>query len=210
MESEMESEAPRAARARDRVLRAAMDIIVERGLDGVRLAEIARRTSMSEGHVLYYFGTKNRILIETLVWREAGLTERRRKKLAAAAPGWDQLQVFVDLYLPRNFEDPLWALWVEAWARRHIEDHGAPLRQTSKVWEADLREILARGREIGVFKEPPPSFPKRLFALMNGFAIEILERTVVRKNVIEVVLEQCRLELDAPRATTPGARSDRT
>jgi AcrR family transcriptional regulator len=187
-----------------------MDIIVERGLDGLRLAEIARRTSMSEGHVLYYFGTKNRILIETLVWREAGLTERRRKKLAAISPGWDQLRLFVDLYLPRNFEDPLWALWVEAWARRHMEDHGAPLRQTSEVWEADLREILAQGREIGVFSEPPPSFPKRLIALMNGFAIEILERTVVRKDVIEVVLEQCRLELDAPLGRTSRARIARS
>jgi hypothetical protein len=36
-------EAPRAARARDRVLRASMDIIVERGLDRVRLAETAQR-----------------------------------------------------------------------------------------------------------------------------------------------------------------------
>ena len=38
----MEAPAPRGARAGDRVLRDSMDIIVERGLDRVRLAEIAR------------------------------------------------------------------------------------------------------------------------------------------------------------------------
>lgn len=77
----MAPSAPRAARARGRVLRAAMDIIVERGLDGVRLADIARRARMSEGHVLYYFRTKNQILIETLVWSEEQLAGRRQSAI---------------------------------------------------------------------------------------------------------------------------------
>jgi AcrR family transcriptional regulator len=200
----MVTEAPRAARARDRVLRASMDIIVERGLDRVRLAEIARRANMSEGHVLYYFGTKNRILAETLVWSEAGVTVRRREALAAAAVGWDQLRVFVHYYLPRDYEDPVWALWVEAWARRHIEEQAAPLRETSETWRHELLEILAGGREVGAFAEGPASFPNRLIALMNGFAIEILERTADREGVLEAVLEQCHLELD-PRPTKEKA-----
>jgi AcrR family transcriptional regulator len=172
-----------------------MDTIVERGLDGVRLAEIARRSKMSEGHVLYYFGTKNRILIETLIWSEERLTRRRREKIAATAPGWEQLRSFIDLYLPRNFEDPVWALWVEAWARRHAEELGAPLRQTAEVWRADLQDVLDRGERAGAFAAAPPSFPGRLIALMNGFGVQILERVVRRDEVIETVLEQCRIEL---------------
>jgi len=173
-----------------------MDIIVERGLDRLRLAEIARRANMSEGHVLYYFGTKNRILSETLVWSEAGVTERRRAALAAAAVGWDQLRVFVDFYLPRDYEDPVWALWVEAWARRHIEEQAAPLQETSETWRQELLEILDHGHDEGAFGEIPSSFASRLIALMNGFAIEILERTAEREDVVETVLEQCHLELD--------------
>jgi len=199
--------APRAARARDRVMRAAMDIIVERGLDGLRLAEIARRARMSEGHVLYYFGTKNRILIETLRWGESSMTERRRAALSAAAPGLPELGVFVDLYLPRDFADPLWALWVEAWARRHVEGGEAPLRETSEIWRADLDGVLARGVESGAFAEPPASFATRLVALMNGFAVQILERVVERDDVLAIVLEQCRSELEpAP----PRSRSRRS
>src|SRR5262245_28697423 len=194
----MATEAPRAARARDRVLRASMDIIVERGLDRVRLAEIARRANMSEGHVLYYFGTKNRILAETLVWSEAGVTERRRATLADAPAGWGQLRVFVEFYLPRDHQDPVWALWVEAWARRHIEDQSAPLRETADTWRHDLLEILDRGRQLGAFGQPGPTFASRLIALMNGFAIEILERTADPDEVVETVLEQCHLELDHP------------
>lgn len=205
----MEMEAPRAARARDRVLRASMDIIVERGLDRVRLAEIARRANMSEGHVLYYFGTKNRILAETLVWSEAAVTHRRRAALSSTTAGWDQLRVFVDLYLPRDYQDPVWALWVEAWARRHIEDQTAPLRETAETWRHDLLEILDRGREQEAFGPIPPSFLSRLIALMNGFAIEILERASEREDVVETVLEQCHLELDpvpARQGTAPSVR----
>jgi AcrR family transcriptional regulator len=180
-----------------------MDMIVERGLDRVRLSDIARRANMSEGHVLYYFGTKNRILAETLVWSEAGVTERRRAALSRAEPGWGQLEVFVDFYLPRDHQDPVWALWVEAWARRHIQEQGAPLRETSEIWRQDLLDILDRGRGVAAFGEARASFPSRLIALMNGFAIEILERTVERAAVVDSVLEQCRLEL------TPSSGSSR-
>jgi AcrR family transcriptional regulator len=203
----VEQKAPRAARARDRVMRAAMDIIVDRGLDGLRLAEIARRANMSEGHVLYYFGTKNRILIETLLWSEAALTVRRREAIRGTAVGWDQLMVFVDLYLPRDFEDALWALWVEAWARRHIGENGAPLRETSEIWEQDLESLIDRGVRAGDFSAPPPSFTRRLIALMNGFAVQILERVVEREEILDVVLEQCRLELDPSRRTGSKVRN---
>ena len=58
---------------------------MEKGLDQLRLAEIGRRTNMSTGHVLYYFGTKDRILRETLLWTEdsarpaAARGDRRRE-----------------------------------------------------------------------------------------------------------------------------------
>src|SRR5512133_1380079 len=208
MEAAMAETAPRAARARDRVMRAAMDIIGDRGLDGLRLAEIARRANMSEGHVLYYFVTKNRILVETLRWGEGTLAERRRRSLADAAPGWTQLEILIDLYLPRDFEDPLGALWVEAWARRHIESDVAPLRETSEAWANDLDDVLERGRGAGAFADPPSSFARRLFALMNGFAVQILERVETRDEVLAIVLEQCRVELRSGanrRARRPAA-----
>src|SRR5262245_32058751 len=104
-----------------------MDIIVERGIDQLRLAEISRRTGMSTGHVLYYFGTKDRILIETLLWAEEGLARRRRAAIEAVPPGWPQLETFVTHFLPEGVDSPVWSLWVEMWARRHAVDRAADL-----------------------------------------------------------------------------------
>jgi AcrR family transcriptional regulator len=191
------------ARPRDRVLGVAMDIIVEQGLDRLRLAEIARRANMSSGHVLYYFGTKDRILIETLVWAEAQLARERREAIAAAKPGWPQLLSYIDAYLPHNHESPVWALWVESWARRHVEGLTPEIRESAVAWENDLVAILDLGRTAGAFKNGHGTFPQRLNALMNGFAVQILERTRDLDEVRALVLEQCRLELDGDDQTAP-------
>ena len=179
----------------DRVLRAAMDIIVERGLGELRLAEISRRTGMSTGHVLYYFGTKDRILIETLKWNEADLATRRKLTLSATPPGWDQLKEFIRCYLPEGVSDPVWALWVEAWAQRHRDVYAGEVRQTAAGWDRDLRAVLRRGRAAGAFSGGGGSFPRRLIALMDGLAIQILQGTRDGAQATALTLEQCRVEL---------------
>ena len=182
---------------RDRVLKAAMEVIAERGLDQVRLAEIGRRTNMSTGHVLYYFRTKDRILVETLLWAESDLARRRQDAIAAAPPGWKQLELFVRYYLPKGPADPLWALWVEMWARRHGNGQRAIAEQTATGWQDDLRSILRHGRQAGAFLEQPGSFVERLVALMDGLAVQILQQTRGRREAAALVLEQCRRELKA-------------
>jgi len=179
----------------DRVLRAAKDIILERGLTNLRLAEIGRRTHMSTGHVLYYFGTKDRILIETLKWIEEDLAVQRRVKIADAPPGWGQLRVFIDCYLPVGVDDPVWALWLEAWAQRHREAYATEVSQSAAAWDRDLRALLRRGRRGGQFAGGAGSFSKRLIVLMDGLAIQILQGTRDRADALRLTKEQCQLEL---------------
>src|SRR5437763_9536488 len=108
---------PAGQRSRDRVLQASLELIAEVGIDRVRLAEIARRAGMSSGQVMYYFTTKEHILLETLAWREHEETRHRRAVLPGVAGRWGQLERFIDLYLPSGAADPAWILWMEAWAR---------------------------------------------------------------------------------------------
>lgn len=180
---------------RDRVLRAAMDIILERGLDKLRLAEIADRCGMSTGHVLYYFETKGRILIETLTWSEGEVTRQRRAAIAAAAPGWPQLDVFIKRYLPRRPEDPNWSLWVEVWARRLHADFRDELQSIDRDAMADLDGLLAAGRDAGAFPPTSGTFAQRLISLMDGLAVHILEGTMTRSRALALVRAQVRSEL---------------
>src|SRR5215475_3072536 len=100
-------------RSRDRVLQAAVELITEVGIDKVRIAEIARRASMSSGQVMYYFTGKEHILLETLAWQDNLDLINARAAVAKARGAWRQLERFIGLYLPQSPADPSWILWFE-------------------------------------------------------------------------------------------------
>ena len=51
---------------REQMLRAAAEIIGERGFSETRIADVAARADASPALVIYYFGTKDRLLTEAL------------------------------------------------------------------------------------------------------------------------------------------------
>src|SRR5215472_3451140 len=89
-------------RSRDRILKAALELITEAGIDQVRVAEIARRASMSSGQVMYYFTSKEHILLETLAWSDHQDIRRTRAALDKVTGAWRQLERYIYLYLPTS------------------------------------------------------------------------------------------------------------
>src|SRR6516164_8757071 len=133
-------------RSRDRILKAALELIIEAGIDQVRVAEIARRAGMSSGQVMYYFTSKEHILLETLAWQEHKDTVRRQAALAKVTGAWRQLERLIELYLPASHPDPSWILWLEAWARApHNKQVSRFLEELLNPWRDDLAAIVTRG-----------------------------------------------------------------
>jgi len=196
-------------RSRDRILQAALDLIIEAGIDQVRLAEIARRAGMSSGQVMYYFTSKEHILLETLAWQEHKDTVRRQAALARVTGVWRQLELLIELYLPATHPDPSWILWLEAWARApHNKDVNRFLEELLNPWMDDLTAIIARGVEDGTFNPPAAmdEFILRFVALLDGLALQRLQqmRHSSRKYLTELAMQAARAELD-PEAQDPAA-----
>lgn len=190
-------------RSRDRVLEAALDLIIEAGIDQVRLAEIARRAGMSSGQVMYYFTSKEHILLETLAWQEHQDTMRRQAALARVTGAWPQLERFVELYLPASHPDPSWILWLEAWARApHNRQVSRFLEQLLTPWLDDLAGLVARGVAEGAFAPPAGDFARRFIALLDGLALQRLQQMEgsSRKHLTELAMHAARIEL------APGSR----
>ncbi len=163
---------------RRRVLLAAVDAFAERGADGVRLKDISDRVGMSPGHILYYFGRKDRVLLETLRWSETELAEQRRAELARYRSPWRAIERFVDLYLPVSAVDPRWNLWAQVSAQPPGDVEGqAQIAELEQGWIADLGEWVARGVESGDFVAHEASevdaFALRWVLLMNGIAEQV-------------------------------------
>ncbi|MER7173308.1 TetR/AcrR family transcriptional regulator [Streptomyces mesophilus] len=163
---------------REDVLAAAMAMVADGGLDQLTMAALGREVAMSSGHLLYYFKTKDELLLQTLEWSEGRLGERRRALLSGTSPVRERLDAYVDLYVPEGPRDPHWALWMEVWNRSPYADASveAGRRQLAieGAWHRDLVALLAEGISRGEFRPlDPERFALRLRALLDGFSVHV-------------------------------------
>ncbi|MEU2875675.1 MULTISPECIES: TetR/AcrR family transcriptional regulator [unclassified Streptomyces] len=168
--------ARRNAPPREEVLAAAMEMIAERGLEKLTMAALGRAVGMSSGHLLYYFGSKDELLLRTLEWSESRLGAERARLLARPAPARDRLAAYVDLYVPDGHRDPHWTLWLEVWNRSlgAVEDARDRQAAIEGAWHRDLAALVAEGVSRGEFRPVDADrFATRLRALLDGFSIHV-------------------------------------
>jgi AcrR family transcriptional regulator len=160
---------------RDRVLAAAIEAIAERGPDRVTVRDIASRAGISPSHVLYYFGRRDRILVETLRWSEEELTQRRRAELGRLRSPLKLLRAFVALYLPVDAVDLRWNLWNQLVARPPSDPETvAMVGAMEREWVTDLVELVRNGCDAGAFAvSDPEAFALYARLLMDGVANDI-------------------------------------
>lgn len=163
---------------RERILTAAMEMIADRGLEKLTMAALGRELGMSSGHLLYYFRSKDELLLQTLEWSEGRLGAERGRLLARVGPARERLDAYVDLYVPDGHRDPHWTLWLEVWNR----SQGAAVESDARdrqaaiegAWHRDLVALLAEGVSRGEFRAVDPDrFAARLRALLDGFSIHV-------------------------------------
>jgi len=183
---------------REEVLAAAMDMIAERGLEKLTMAGLGREVGMSSGHLLYYFRSKDELLLQTLEWSEGRLGAERGRLLTRAEPARERLDAYVELYVPDGHRDPHWTLWLEVWNRSQNADEDARGRQAAieGAWHRDLVALVAEGVSRGEFRPVDADrFAARLRALLDGFSIHVAiglrgtDRAQVLAHVREFVTE---------------------
>ncbi|GEB48824.1 MULTISPECIES: TetR/AcrR family transcriptional regulator [Streptomyces] len=184
------------ANARERMLHEAMTAIAEGGLADLTMSALARRLGTSGGHILYYFGSKDRLLAEALRWSESALAEQRTALLRRRVTAHRKLDLFIDLYLPQGPRDPRWTLWIELWARTGTDAAlGAIQDELDQGWQRDLESLLAKGVAQGRFAVPAEEVPARageLLALLDGLSTR-------------AVLSRSAAEADGARTTARAA-----
>jgi AcrR family transcriptional regulator len=159
----------RLERPRERVLQEAWDLLVEKGLADLSLSELGRRLDTSAGHLSYYFGSKNGLLLDLLRWSEGELIAELTVVLGSDDPAEDRLRGLCDLFLPRAAGDPRWLLWVELWPRVLREPE---LRDAREELDAAWRDALVTLlREMSDDVEP---LAQRMLALLDGLSVALL------------------------------------
>jgi AcrR family transcriptional regulator len=152
-------------------------MVAESGLGKLTMASLAARLDTSGGHLLYYFKTRDGLLLETLRWSEAAYAAQREPLLAAAANGGSRLAAkavveFADVYLAIDEKDPRWQLWLELWARAPYHPELAEAqREIDASWHADLVRLIGDALPAVPDRE---GLSERLRAMWDGFSVGIV------------------------------------
>jgi AcrR family transcriptional regulator len=161
-----------------RIVDAMRASVARRGAAGSTFDHVAREAGVSRGLLHYYFGTKERLLVE-VVRRDCDI---RMDTLDAALADVRTAEDFVDA-LVRSLEDVLendpdfYALLFEitTLARRNEEIAGE-LSELGRRTRSHVAELLRAKQAEGVLRlaDEPEAVAAILFALGDGIALQVL------------------------------------
>ena len=167
-----------ADQRREQMLRAALDVIADRGYAETRIADVAERTGISPALVIYYFKTKDQLLTEAIryldnLWYADG--QRRMATMSTAAARLEEIVAMS--CLPEADTEPhsSWTLWLDFWTLAARNPEVGRLRQKDdERWRDMIGSLVRSGQEAGEFCEiDPDNFAALLCSLLDGLAIQI-------------------------------------
>ena len=180
---------------RQTIIDAALEVIRAHPVADVQLAAIAAQAGMKPSHVLYYFASRDDVLIEAVRYAEAQLAEHRAQALSSAATPTERLARFVEEYLPDDRHDPVWKLWLEGWLRSASHERfGAVGRALQDRWIADLADA------VGALDENAHAFARRVLLGLDGLALHVLAGHITTPEARELAMTTLRVELRLPYA----------
>jgi AcrR family transcriptional regulator len=168
---------------RTQMLRAAVELIAERGFGETRIADVAKRAKASSALVIYYFGTRDRLLVDALRYSEQNFYDSAEKMLAEVTSVRDRLSMLVRwTCIPENDGDVpgAWGLWFDLWAQafRHPEVKQDRVELDGR-WRSMIVDIVKAGQADGdIANKGPGKVDARTFALtfaalLDGLSIQV-------------------------------------
>jgi AcrR family transcriptional regulator len=159
------------------MLRAALEVLAERGFPETRIVDVAARASVSPALVIYYFKTKDRLLTEAVRYAEDAWYEQGARRMADIGSAAGRLEELVAMScLPqRDDVGDSWAIWLDLWSTAVRHPQVRQVREEfDERWRETIRGIVRAGQASGEFEcENVEDFAVGFSALLDGFAIQI-------------------------------------
>jgi AcrR family transcriptional regulator len=184
----------------DLVVAAASEVIAERGLANVRIADIAERAGMTPGHVTYYFRSKTELLMRAIRQSEEEFTDQLERQITAIRDPWRRLARFFELATASGIGDPGWLLWFEVWSNAALEpDVAHVMDELDTRARSILADTIRYGRDRGAFRaDDPDTVAVLLSAVIDGLSIQLAlgGGGLDRKRTLELCMIAAHTHLD--------------
>ena len=194
---------------RIQMLRAAAELICERGFSDTRIADVAKRAGVSSALVIYYFGTRDRLLVDALRYSEESFYEAGEQMLADVSSLRERLSLLIRwTCVPEGDGDDeipgAWGLWFDLWAQafRHDEVKIGRMELDAR-WRRMIIDAV-ESAEPGELRSQVDAkmFALEFAALLDGLSIQVAldDPDVVSVVAYVIGLRFAERELDLPPA----------
>ena len=160
-----------------RIVAAMRASVGKRGAAGSTFDVVAREAGVSRGLLHYYFGSKERLLVE-VVRRDCDARIASLEEQLERASSIDEIVGALVASLEAFVEDEPGTqavLWEMVSASRHSEEIRAELAELYRRWRSHLAEVLRSKERAGVvtLDADPESVASLLFALGDGLGLQL-------------------------------------
>jgi AcrR family transcriptional regulator len=159
------------------IVEVAYRLIAQRGLEGLRFADVAREAGINNGTLLYYFASKDALIeaVGAFVVEQFSQSGQPPDGSAAFDPIAQLRWEFADA--GARLHDQVSVVYTELVARAQRDPAvAAVLRDIDVAWCGWLTSILERGRAGGVFRDDidVPLVVTTIMAAMRGAGVQAL------------------------------------
>jgi AcrR family transcriptional regulator len=189
------------------MLRAAAELICERGFGDTRIADVAKRAGVSSALVIYYFGTRDRLLVDALRYSEESFYEAAEKMLAEIPSVHERLALLVQWTCVPEIDHEIpgaWGLWFDLWAQAFRHDEvKAGRAELDARWRSMIIDAI-KSDEVGSGVDVK-MFALEFSALLDGLSIQVaLEDPEVDSAVAyDIAMRFAERELNLPAKNRP-------
>ena len=197
------------------MLQAAAELIAERGFGETRIADVAKRAGTSSGLVIYYFGTRDRLLVDALRFSEEAYYEAAAALLGEEKDFRQRLAMLVEWScvpeLPGEVSGS-WGLWLDLWstALRHPEVREARVELDSR-WRDLVERIVREGQTSGPVDAgiDARQFALTFTVLLDGLSTQVAlgDEEITSEVASGIAMEYAEQRLGLTRARSRRATS---
>ena len=161
-----------------RIIEAMRTSVGTRGAAGSTFDHVAREAGVSRGLLHYYFGSKEKLLVEVVRHDCETRIEAMDERITRASTVDEIIAALVlglEEFIEGEPSSPA-VIYELLSASRHSEEIRAELAELYRRWRADLAEALRVKEREGVVRleADPEAVASMLFALGDGFGIQVL------------------------------------
>ncbi len=187
---------------RVQMLRAAAELVCERGFSETRISDVAKRAGVSSALVIYYFGTRDRLLVDALRYSEESGYEAAERMLAEIPSLHERLSLLIKWTCVPEAENEIpgaWGLWFDLWAQAFRHDE---VKAGRVELDARWRRMIADAVESAELDSEVDAkmFALEFSALLDGLSIQVAleDPEVDSKVAYDIAMRFAERELNLP------------